>query len=80
MGPTDALDCYPLMFLGVVGGTLAPEVFEYSPSRALVIVILGYIGQGAYRVEAALTSTHRLASSPTQVSASSSASSSSQSG
>lgn len=46
MGPTDALDCYPIMFLGVVGGTLAPEVFEYSPSRALVVVILGYIGQG----------------------------------
>jgi hypothetical protein len=34
------------MFIGVVGGTLAPEVFKYSASRALTVVILGYIGAG----------------------------------
>jgi hypothetical protein len=36
------------MFIGVVGGTLAPEVFKYSNSRALTVVILGYIGAGTF--------------------------------
>ena len=46
MSPPDCLEFYPLMFIGVVGGTLAPEVYTYSASRALVVVVLGYLGAG----------------------------------
>ena len=46
MSPPDCLESYPLMFIGVVGGTLAPQVYKYSASRALTIIMLGYLGAG----------------------------------
>jgi hypothetical protein len=48
IAPCDALEVYPLMFGGVVGATLVPELVKVSPERALTMLIFSFCMQGEY--------------------------------
>lgn len=48
IGPPDALEVYPLMFIGVVGSTLASELVDYGNDRALTVAIFSYIFVGTF--------------------------------
>ncbi|KAK4688387.1 hypothetical protein P7C73_g1722, partial [Tremellales sp. Uapishka_1] len=46
VGPSDALEVFPLMLCGTIGGVLAPHLYTIDAPRALVIVLFSYTMQG----------------------------------
>jgi hypothetical protein len=46
IGPPDALEVYPLMFIGVIGSTLVSELVELHVTRALTVAVFAYCFAG----------------------------------
>lgn len=46
IGPPDALEIYPLMFIGVIGSTLVGQMVDQHPDRALTVAIFSYVFAG----------------------------------